>query len=332
MNFLNSIPIFSASYKEQKIIIQDVWQHCEEIIKDKKFDSIFSVDINKLPVDFLDFKKNIFSTLFISIFHLLKIPPRRRYIYGCLNQLFRVWVTSADNLLDNEDKITFDITMPGKSMKMRQVVVIMLADRVMNRILLQTEDNGIFTRDEIKTISDASLQLLLPSAAEEAMEEGGLKEWPSPEFVLQEIHQAKTAVLFHLPFLGPELVEKNIDTNKVKDLKKAMSDFGTGCQLLDDIRDLSRDYIEKKANYLISDIFYNGLESDRRRLQLLCQNGDINKSIADQFPEKTKHSYDLAISLIEKSLEKLDSCGLSGALIGKKAIVRALVKQIIGSN
>jgi len=285
-----------------------------------------------LPTDFLDFKKNIFSTLFISIFHLLKIPPKRRYIYGFMNQLFRAWVTSADNLLDNEDKITFDITMPGKSIKMCQIVVIMLADRVMNRVLLTAEDNGIFTRNEIKTISDASLQLLLPSAAEEATEEGGLKEWPTPEFVLQEIHQIKTAVLFHLPFLGPELIEKNIDINKVKDLKKAMSDFGTGCQLLDDIRDLSRDYIEKRANYLISDIFYNGLESDRHKLQLLCQNGDINKSIADQFPEKTQKIYDLAISLIEKSLEQLDKCGLNGVLIGKKAIVRALEKQIISSD
>ena len=31
--------------------------------------------------------------------------------------------------------------------------------------------------------------------------------------------------------------------------------FGLGCQILDDIRDISKDYLEKRHNYILSKIY-----------------------------------------------------------------------------
>ena len=154
MEFFNKIPVLSTSFKEQQETVSRVWELSKEIILAKRFDSPFKVEFGELPHEFLDFKKNIFSSLFISMLHLLKVPPERRKVYAALNQLFRAWVTSADNLLDNEDKITFPVKMEGDSRVMRQVVVIMLADRVMNRLLIDAEEEKVFSHDEVRTIFD----------------------------------------------------------------------------------------------------------------------------------------------------------------------------------
>jgi len=97
-----------------------------------------------------------------------------------LNQLFRIWVTGADNLLDREDKTTLPIRMPGRSPVMRQVVAIMAADRVLARLLNAAVGNALITPEEADILSDGSLQVLLPSAAQEASEEGGIVNRPRP--------------------------------------------------------------------------------------------------------------------------------------------------------
>jgi hypothetical protein len=62
----------------------------------------FYVSMDKIPKSFFALRKNLFSTLFMSSYHMLDIPKERRLLYGKLNHLFRAWVTSADNLLDDE--------------------------------------------------------------------------------------------------------------------------------------------------------------------------------------------------------------------------------------
>ena len=87
-----------------------------------------------LPEANLGWRKNLFSTLFQSVYHLMDIPAPRRLLYGKLIHLFRIWVTSADNLLDAEDKEVVPLVMPGSARVMRQVVAVMAADRVLAEI------------------------------------------------------------------------------------------------------------------------------------------------------------------------------------------------------
>lgn len=204
-----------------------------------------------LPAANLGWRKNIFSTLFQSVYHLMDVPAPRRLLYGKLIHLFRIWVTSADNLLDGEDKEVVPIAMPGRARVMRQVVALMAADRVLADVLDDAVAQGAISPAQCGELARESLRRLLPSAAQEATEEGGIAVRPPPEEVLGVIHRLKTGLLFNLAFVGPEIVEPATFARTVR-LREALMDFGLGCQLLDDVRDLARDLLERRHNYVLS--------------------------------------------------------------------------------
>jgi hypothetical protein len=191
------------------------------------------------------------------MYHLMDCAPQHRLFYGKLIHLFRIWVTSADNLLDDEDKIVIPIQMPGSSRVMRQVVSIMTADRIFQRLLAEGISSGALTANQAQELSEHSLQILLPSAAQEASEERGITERPDPDHVLNVIHRYKTGILFNVAFLAPEIVEPHLNRARAAALKDALLKFGIGCQVLDDIRDMARDHIERRHNYLLSNLWKN---------------------------------------------------------------------------
>ncbi len=204
-----------------------------------------------LPEANLGWRRNLFSTLFQSVYHLMDIPSPRRLLYGQLIHLFRIWVTSADNLLDNEDKIVVPIAMPGSARVMRQVVALMAADRVLQEILNDAVDQHVLSPVQRDALSRESLRRLLPSAAQEATEEGGIANRPSPENVLNVIHRLKTGLLFNVAFVGPEIVEPATFA-RAAPLREGLMDFGLGCQVLDDVRDMARDLLENRHNVVLS--------------------------------------------------------------------------------
>jgi hypothetical protein len=106
-------------------------------------------------------------------------------------------------------------------------------------------------------LSRESLRQLLPSAAQEATEEGGIIVRPDPEYVLDVIHRLKTGMLFNLAFTAPEIVEDFYPTERAHALKAALMEFGLGCQLLDDVRDVARDLRERRHNYVLSWMAHN---------------------------------------------------------------------------
>ncbi len=328
MNFFRKIKILNEAFKEQQIIVKNVWNIAENILNDTNNNSFFNVKLLELPNEKLSFGKNLFSSLFISVFHLLGVEQEKRILYGSLNHLFRAWVTSADNLLDNEDKITFDIEMTGDSRVMRQVVVIMLADRIMSQLLDNAVENKVITREDATILQAESLRILLPSAAEEGFEEGGLKEQLSPEFILKEIHPVKTGILFHIPFLAIEIIEKDIDSEKMLLLKDGFMQFGIGCQLLDDIRDITRDYIENRANYFIALLQSENWEQNKKRLDNLCGSRNLDNYIANEFTETYKTVYELALNKLYYGIEIFEKSGFIGMKLFRKQIVGFLIKTL----
>lgn len=210
------------------------------------------VRLDPLPNAFLEARKNLFSTLFHALYVVLDLPKPRRLLYGQLNYLFRIWVTCADNLLDGEDKVVLPVRLPGSSRVMREVVTLMAADRILARLLDEAVAAGTLGPREATVLSRETLRYLLPSAAQEATEEGGIHHRPSPETVVERVHVLKTGLLFNVPFLGLDVVEGTLDRPRLERLKAAFRTFGGGCQLLDDVRDLARDLAEGRQNYVLS--------------------------------------------------------------------------------
>lgn len=250
--------LFKAAFKEQRNAIESVYSRADSLLQvPQKTPEEYTVSMQPVPDEFYTLRKNIFSTLFQSMYHLMGCDPQHRSFYGKLIHLFRIWVTSADNLLDNEDKVVIPIQMQGSSRVMRQVVSVMTADRIFQQLLAEGIESGALTASQARELSDRSLQILLPSAAQEAGEEEGITERPDPEHVLNVIHRYKTGILFNVAFLGPEVVEPHLDRRRAAALKDALMQFGIGCQVLDDIRDMARDLVEQRHNYLLSNVCKN---------------------------------------------------------------------------
>ncbi len=297
-----------SSFAEQIDCIREIYRLLDETIQTPSHaPANYHVSMGVIPDNFYCLRKNIFSTLFHSSYHLLDLSLERRLLYGKLNHLFRIWVTSADNLLDKEDKEVVPLTMPGQSPIMRQVVTIMAADRVLKKLLDEAVIDGVINPEQARQLADSSLQVLLPSAALEASEEGGLGKRPAPDYVLSTIHVLKTGILFHVPFLGPELIEPQIDQHRLAKLKEAMLKFGLGCQLLDDLRDLAKDFIEGRHNYVLS-----RLEQEQHPILKDWQQRSLNTDarLYQEVPQACLPTVRLALQYLKESLTSLKQLGL----------------------
>lgn len=303
--------ILREAFAEYKEALNDVYERSAEILRSPSYTpQEFTVGMDKIPAEFFSIRRNIFSTLFQSMYHLLDVKKPQRLLYGKMNHLFRTWVTSADNLLDNEDKIVIPIRIPGRSRVMRQVISIMAADRIMKQLLDEACLNGVLTLGEARILADDSLRILLPSAAEEASEEGGVNQRPDPEYVLYTIHRLKTGMLFHVPFLGPEKVEMGINPQKITVCKDALDKFGLGCQLLDDIRDMAKDYLQRRHNYVLSKIYFEERGACIQRLKEMEKDTDFDAKIHPHFPDVVRPAALRAADFLEQGLTSLKDIGL----------------------
>ncbi|MEZ4599920.1 MAG: hypothetical protein R2940_09030 [Syntrophotaleaceae bacterium] len=315
--------ILKSSFDEQKICIRDVYQLLDQILQTPEYTPVeYRVSLADIPNHFFSVRKNVFSTLFHASYLLLDIPLQRRLLYGKLNHLFRIWVTSADNLLDKEDKVVVPLEMAGQSTIMRQVIAIMAADRVMKHLLDDAVAAGTIDSVQSRLLSDRSLQVLLPSAAQEASEEGGIVERPDPEYVLSTIHVLKTGILFNIPFLGPDLIEDQLDQDRVAGLKKALLDFGLGCQLLDDLRDLAKDYLEKRHNYVLSIL---AREKNPVLIQWQERLLQPNDRLYHEVPQAACPTLRLALQLLRGSLKSLEDLGLGIRKLSKNDMAASML-------
>ena len=299
-----------ASFNECRRCLKDVEKAGREVVVSPRLtQKEFMITAGALPAEMYLPHRNFFSALFQAVYGFLDIPKERRLLYGRINYLFRIWVTSADNLLDEEDKVSFSVNMPVDSRVMRQVVVIMAADRILARFLEEAVTNGVITRDEARLISDGTLQVLLPSAAEEASEEGGIGRRPPPEYVLNTIHQLKTGLLFHLPLFGPEKIERGADRRVLSDCRLGLGGFGLGCQLLDDMRDLARDHLEGRQNYALS-LMAHQFPSGFKRLQGMEGKLTVEAPVFSLFPDELAGVARMGYDHMFDGLRHLNDCGL----------------------
>jgi hypothetical protein len=241
------------SLAEQQACIADVYARMAPCLRSPDgTPPDYRVAPGAIPRSFRSWRRNLFSTLFHATYLAMDYTEPRRMLYGRIIHLYRIWVTSADNLLDHEDKIVVPIEMAGTSRVMRQVIALMAADRVLAELLDEAVAGKMISAQSARRLMQESLRRLLPSAAQEAQEEGGIRERPDPEHVLDVIHRLKTGLLFHVAFAAPEILEPAPDLARIQCLKDALMQIGLGCQILDDIRDMARDLLERRHNYVLS--------------------------------------------------------------------------------
>lgn len=253
------------------------------------------VKIKKYDSNYLSLEKNYFSMIFLYSFYRLDIPKNRRILYVTINQCLRGMVTGCDNIFDDEYKKTLDTDLPEKGYKFRSILDIMASDRILFSVLLKSAENGGIDYEMVEPAVNESLRSLLKSGVQEASEEEGVDEFLTPETILTKVHHYKTGVLFQSPLAIPAIIEKN--NGEISRIKDALYDIGMGCQILDDMVDISMDIHMKRHNYVSSLIFHSG---EKEQMLHDIEDGNIDRS-DDNYLKK----FPKALELLNKGFDNL---------------------------
>lgn len=233
-------------------------------------------------------QKNFFSTLFLSIYSALGIPPARRLFYGQLNHCIRGLVTATDNILDDEYKELLPLNFPEPAIRFKSVMQILCFDRILEGLCRQAVADGVLAAPLLEPLLAAIFQAMVPIGAEEALEEGGITEILPPHAVLDSVHMYKGGKLLCLAFTAPLLLESE-RKSALTLAETGIYRIGMALQVIDDLTDFHEDLAHQNHNFLTSSVYHEGETTERARLAaILAQPGGTPEAVAALFPTTLK--------------------------------------------
>ena len=302
--FDRDISIFNTLHQELKAGLKLYWDTAAKVL-DKS-----SIKVLKAGSDYYSVEKNFFSTMFLYSYFRAGITSSRRTFYAAVNQCLRGMVTGCDNILDDEYKMTLATDLPSGADKFRSIVDIMVSDRVLFSLLI-----GEFSLsfDKVTEASFESLRTLAKSGAQEASEEQGAGSIVEPDYILSDIHSLKTGVLFQSPWALPGLLEETdaldpLFCRNKEIIKNALFDIGMGCQIFDDMVDLSLDIKMNRHNYAAALIQHGRKKSETILLKEMLQNREkiqVSKDLLFKFPSAERTAAKKGYELLHQGLANL---------------------------
>lgn len=253
-------------------------------------------------------QRHFFSILFLSLYAAIGIPAERRLLYGMVNHCLRGIVTGADNLLDDEYKELLPLNFPAPATRFKSIMHLLLFDRMLFRIHerfrgLQLLPSGSATLDT------ALFKAIVPIGAEEAQEEGGVKEIITPAAVLATVHMYKGGKLLCLSFVAPLLLEPPEFQARLACADQGIFHIGVALQLIDDLTDFYEDIRADNHNYLVSSIFHQGTAEEQRQLQAILANPVDGPAIETTFPATLRQVMAKAVSEALRGFARLQEAG-----------------------
>lgn len=262
------------------------------------------ITLKKPSKAYFSLENNFFSALFLYSYFRGGISKPKRILYAALNQCLRGMVTGCDNLLDNEYKKTLDTDLPVHAVKFRSILDIMVSDRILVAVLHNGARDGEFPFDCLLQANTASLHSLLRSGVQEASEEQGTGEILTPEEILRRIHPLKTGILFQAPWVLPELMETR-KAKHIAEIKEGLFRIGMGCQIMDDMVDLSMDAQMNRHNYVFSLIWHGKNTREKDVLLAEVKKESRDPDLLFNFPAARSTAAEKALSLLKKGTELL---------------------------
>lgn len=262
-----------------------------------------SCPLGGLSDDAVRIERNFFSTLFLAVTGLMVGSSRYLPLYAMVNQGMRAWVTACDNILDDECKEIFPFTSAGRGDRMRSVLTLLLADRVVVEYVLDQFGDIELTR----RVGRLSLSGLLSSAIQESEEELRPVAVVSPERIMADVHMRKTGDLFVAPLALPLALEQ-ISPRRAHLASDMLRQFGLGCQILDDIKDMPSDVRSGRHNLLVSILSHR--PGQALLVERLRTEPDRQWEAWDRFPEACTIAWAMGRQRFNDSLDKLELLGL----------------------
>jgi len=281
---LDACAPWHAAYEIQRDTIVRFHDLCAEVLG-------AGCAVKPLDDETLDMKRNLFSTLFIMATAALDLSEEKVRFYAVVNHCLRSLVTGCDNILDNEYKEVIPFDLSGKGFKFRSVLHIMTADAVLLRLVTQEIEAGRLTPTKAARLSHAVLAVLIPIGVGEYEEESHLlRGVPTPSQIIDEVLYRKTGLLFQAPL---KLVEQMGDAAPEKVFKpaEALTDFGIGCQILDESMDVAEDVRQGRPNLVLS-LAFHGENSEERDIAQAAIDGheELSEARAIEIAGHLAHS------------------------------------------
>jgi hypothetical protein len=254
-------------------------------------------------------QRNIFSILFLSVYRSLGISLERRVFYGVVNHAVRGIVTAADNILDDEYKEMLPLRFPASATRFKSIMHILLFDRFLARAVDEATEKGVVPREERDAIQKHLFDALIPIGAEEASEEGGVGEVMPPSEILSSVHMYKGGNLLRLAFVAPRLMEKALAA-PLERADRGTYRIGMALQVIDDLTDFYCDIRDRRHNYLVSSIRFEGPSAERERLDRLLAGDDQGRpSIELAFSQSVQRVMERAIGEALAGFDLLHGAG-----------------------
>jgi hypothetical protein len=272
-------------------------------------DTRYILPLGKSPGPLRYAQRNIFSILFLSVYRSIGIPAERRVFYGVVNHAIRGIVTATDNLLDDEYKEMLPLRFPEGATRFKSVMHILLFDRFLSRVVDEASDQGLIPKEERDLVQRRIFDAMVPIGAEEASEEGGVREILPPEEILSSIHMFKGGNLLRLAFVAPRCIEKSLAL-PLEQADRGIYRIGMALQVIDDLTDFYCDIRDKRHNYLLSSIRFEGSATERERLALLLAGDDLGRpSIELAFCQSVQRVMERAIGEALAGFDLLHGAG-----------------------
>ena len=236
------------------------------------------------------FERNFFSILFLSLFIALDIPKVRRLRYGVILHCLRTVVTSADNILDGEQKGAVVLEENRSNPVLKNILLTLMSQMIISQTVREIVDNG----EEAKWIETRLLDCLDSVAAGESVTSmRGRDRIASPEELIRAVHEKIGGELLRLALVVPIENETTL-REPMRLAEKGILAIGVALQMLDDVVDLEEDLRAEKTNLLASWIIHHTQEITWPQLRELETGGC--------FPT---HRYEsLRMEVINQAIEK----------------------------
>ncbi|BBA53251.1 hypothetical protein FV113G1_P10520 (plasmid) [Fusobacterium varium] len=198
----------------------------------------------------INFKKNFFTLLMISILIKSKLNEKQVISYGKIIFCLRSIVTSTDNIIDNENKnITKINDIPD--IVTNNIFNLMIHQNIIN--------NEIKSKNCSSIVFKELLEKLFYIAKSESLRNISLyKKYPSTDTIEKNIHEGIGGELLQLSLRIPLLLEEN---SFLKSYNEGLFHIGMALQALDDLTDIEEDDKTGKVN-LATAFLYNSLNKE----------------------------------------------------------------------
>lgn len=221
-----------------------------------------------------------FLILFRSIFGSLGVPEDRLQTYTELNFCIKGTVTAADNLFDDQAKSLLPLADHAGS-RFMSILQLMSFERLLRNVLDRASEAGIVAADQRAAVQRTLMDRMASIGVLEGSEEGGVREIPHPDLMVETVHRVRGGSLFALAFGAPSVLESGPMREKMATAERSIAQLGTAFQIVDDLTDFEFDVQRRSHNLLVSQVHHLGSEAERAALAPLWDGAEVPVGVVE---------------------------------------------------